>query len=141
MKKIDSLVQLRAEKKRLQAKKIMLEAEIENNFNEIKHDLSPLTLIKKGAEKAVSSEHYGVVNYSISGILDFVFKKVLLRNSGIVTRLVVPFLAKNLTKNYVHDNKTKIMGWIGSLISRVAAKKHHNNGHDVYEKATADINL
>lgn len=141
MRKIDNLVQLKAETRRLRAKKAMLETEIANNFNEIKHDLSPLTMIKKGAQKAVSSEQIGLVNNSIAGIVGFVFSKVLLRNSGFITRLVIPFLAKNLTKNYVHDNKTKILGWLGKLITGFAEKKHHNNGHDVYEKSTADTNF
>lgn len=141
MRKIENLAQLKAEQKRLRAKREMLEVEIENNFNEIKHDLSPLALINKGAKKALVSDQFGIVNTSVGGIIDFLLKKVLLRNSGLITRLVIPFLAKNLSRNYVHDNKTKILGWFGSLITNLGKKKHHENGHDVYEKATADINF
>ncbi len=138
MRKIDNQAQLKAELKRLRAKKELLEVEIENDFNEIKNDLSPLTLINKGAKKVLVSDQLGLVNTSIGGVVDFLLKKIVLRNSGLITRLVIPFLAKNLTKNYVHDNKTKILGWFGSLITRLTEKKHHHNGHDVYEKATAD---
>ena len=76
MRKIDNQAQLRAELKRLRAKKELLEVEIENDFNEIKHDLSPLTLINKGAKKALVSDQIGLVNTSIGGIVDFILKNL-----------------------------------------------------------------
>jgi hypothetical protein len=124
MRTIDNLTQLRAEVKRLRAKKEMLEDEIENNFKEIKQDFSPLSLINKGAQKVLVSDQFGLVNTSVGGVVDFLLKKVLLRNSGLLARLVIPFLAKNLTKNYVHDHKTKILGWFGSLITKLGDNKH-----------------
>jgi hypothetical protein len=75
--------------------------------------------------------------------MNLIAKKVLLRNAGFFTKLFIPFLIKNLTKNLVHENKDKILGWVGEMILRVGGrKKQHSNGHHpAFDKGTADIDI
>lgn len=138
MKRIDTLSELKAERIRLRLKQLFLEKEIENNFNAIKKSFAPLQLVTDGAAKMLVNKNHGLANETISMISDFILKKVVLRKSGFILRLILPLIARNTANNLLTDNKTKILGWIGDLILKAGKKK---NRKPIYEKATADINL
>ena len=114
-----------------------MENEIENNFSALKESFSPAKLFVEGASKILVNKNHGIVNEVVSLLTDVVFKNVLLRNSGLITRLIVPFFARNTTNNLVQNNKTKILGWVGDLILKMGNRKNHQSG---YEKANADVN-
>ena len=139
MKKIDSLAELKTERLRLRLRRVELEDKIKNDFDSIKKSFSPVQLATDGAAKMLVNKNYGIVNSVTSTIIDLLLKNVLLRNAGIITRLVVPFLAKNTANNLVSNNKTKILGWIGELILKAGNKKKNNK--NIYDQATADVNL
>lgn len=136
MNKINNLSDLKSERIRLHNKKRFLEKEIENNFIQLKESISPSKLITNGASKMLVNKNYGLVNEIISLITDTVLKKVIFRNSGLLTRLIVPFLARNTANNLLQENKTKVLGWIGEFILKLGKKKNH-----VYDAATADSNI
>ncbi len=123
MRRINTLAELKAEQKALKIKKAMLEAEIKKDFAEIKEDLEPLRLLTKGAKQVLSSKNNGILGGSAGMIADFITKNALLRNSGFLARFILPHLAKNVTSNYVEDNKSQITDWIGNLISKFTRKK------------------
>ena len=138
MNKINSIAELKAERIRLNQKRLRLENEIENDFSELKDSFTPAKLFAEGASKMIVNNNSGIVNGVVSLLTDIVFKNVLLRNSGLITRLVVPFLARNTTNNLVQDNKTKILGWVGDLILKMGNRKNRQHIHD---KTTASTDV
>lgn len=138
MNKINSIAELKAERIRLNQKRLRLENEIENDFSELKDSFTPAKLFAEGASKMIVNNNSGIVNGVVSLLTDIVFKNVLLRNSGLITRLVVPFLARNTTNNLVQDNKTKILGWVGDLILKMGNRKNKQHIHD---KTTASTDV
>ncbi|MEP7168833.1 MAG: hypothetical protein ABI855_05635 [Bacteroidota bacterium] len=135
MKRIDTLTELKAERIRLRQKQFRLESEIKNNFNALKESFAPLQLITDGAGKMLVNKNHGLVNETVSLVTDFLLKKVLLRNSGFIIRMILPFIARNTANNLVADNKTKILGWIGDIILKAGNRKNHT---PIYDKTTAD---
>ena len=138
MKKIETLFDLKTERIRLNIRKAQLEAEIKNDFEGLKESLAPMHLVTDGAANMLVNKNHGLVNSATSTIIDLILKKVLLRNAGFITRLVLPFIAKNTANNFVAENKTKILGWIGDLILKAGTKKNKNH---VYDSSTADVDI
>lgn len=123
MMKINSLADLKIEKKRLQQRQAALEIEIVNGFEKFKEELEPLRSFTKSAGNILVSKNNGILGNSLGTIANFITKNVLLKNSGFITRLIVPYLVKNSTSSLVDNNKSKIVDWVGSLISKFANKK------------------
>lgn len=124
MRTINTIEELKAERQRLYMRKALLETEIKNDFNEIKEDLKPLQLLTKGAGKLLSSKDNTIAGSSAGFLTELIVKKVILKNSGFLMKLIVPYLAKNLASNVVEDNKPKISGWITELLSKFMGKKN-----------------
>ncbi|MEO5570433.1 MAG: hypothetical protein ABIT08_17680 [Bacteroidia bacterium] len=115
-----------------------MENEIENNFTALKESFAPLQLVTDGAAKMLVNRNHGITNDAIGMISDFLLKKVLLRNSGFIIRLILPLIARNTANNLLTENKTKVLGWIGDLVLKFGNRK---NNKPIYEKATADTNF
>ena len=123
MRTINTIEELRAERQRLYMRKALLETEIRNDYNEIKEDLKPVILLTKGAGKLLSSKDNSIAGNSVGYLTELIVKKVVLKNSGFLMRLIVPYLAKNLASNVVEDNKPTIASWITGLVSKFMNKK------------------
>jgi hypothetical protein len=118
MKTINTLAELKQERQRLYLHKAFLETEIKNDINDIKEQLKPLQLLTKGAVKVLSSKDNTLIGKSAAYVTNLIVKKVLLRNSGFISRLIVPYLAKNVAGNIAEANKPKITHWIEEIISK-----------------------
>lgn len=123
MKRISNLQELEAERERLMLRKIHLEGEIKNSFNKIKEDLQPLNAFRKGVSGFLSSKNNDVLSGSIGGVVEYLLRNLVFRRSGLLTRLIVPYLAKNATTNLVSQNKSAIMKTIVGVLSRLSAEK------------------
>lgn len=124
MMKINSLSDLKIEQKKLHQRQASLETEISNGFEKLKEELEPLRSFTKSAGNILVSKDNGILGNSFGTIANFLTKNVLLKNSGFITRLIVPYLVKNSTSTLVDNNKSKIVDWVGSLISKFANKKN-----------------
>ncbi|MGZ4099214.1 MAG: hypothetical protein ACXVNM_10070, partial [Bacteroidia bacterium] len=49
--------------------------------------------------------------------------RTVLRNSGLLPRILVPLIVKTVTSKLVEKNKSKIFDWIGTIALRVSGKK------------------
>ncbi|MCW3086191.1 MAG: hypothetical protein JWP12_3557 [Bacteroidetes bacterium] len=123
MRRINTLAELRFEQRALRSKAADLEIVIQNDLQEIKAMFRPLQLVTSGAEKVLTSHNNGILGNSAGLIADFLTRKVLLKNSGFLTKLIVPLLVKNVTSNVVDNNKETIVDWVGGLISRFKDRK------------------
>ena len=119
MQKINTLAELKAAKMNLEVRKTYLEAEIKKDFEDLKAELAPLKSVTKTAETVLVSKNNGILGSSLGQIANFVTKNVLLKNSGFLTRLIVPYIIKKTTSNIVENNKTSLVGWISSLASKL----------------------
>lgn len=115
MRTINSLAELRQERQRLYMHKAFLETEIKSDFHAIKEKFKPLNLL--------ASKDNSVLSNSVGSVADLLIKNVVLKNSGFLARLVLPYLAKNITSNVVEGNKPQIASWIDGLISKFTHRK------------------
>ncbi len=123
MLKVNTLKELREERARLKLEKLVLEAGIKNDFEELKSELFSFGSVAKGAEGLLASEKNNVLGLSVGSIADFLTEKVLLRNSGFITKLILPYIVKKTTSSLVENNKTKIVGWLSRLTEKLAGEK------------------
>jgi hypothetical protein len=123
MRRINTLAELRAERKFLRIRQAELEADIKKDVEDIKADLEPLRLLTKGAKKVLTSNKNSMLGTTAGLAADFISKNILVKNSGFLARIIVPFLARNAASNIVEDNKSKIADWLEGLIIKSADKK------------------
>ena len=123
MKRINTLAELKAEQRVLRLQKMELELVIKKDINELKAEMEPLRLLTRSAGKMLSSPDNSLLSGSFGSVAEFLTRNVLLRNAGLLKRLILPYLVKNTTSNLVEDNKSKIVDWIGGLINRFANRK------------------
>jgi hypothetical protein len=119
MRTINTLAELRAERQRLKVHKVFLEAEIKKDVQDIKKQFAPLTLITKG----LSSKDNSAFGSGVGAITDLLLKNVVLKNSGFLTKMIVPFIAKNAASNFAEEHKTEVFSWIEGLISKFRKKR------------------
>ncbi|MES2285113.1 MAG: hypothetical protein V4547_05440 [Bacteroidota bacterium] len=123
MMKINSLADLKIEQKRLRLRRVVLETNLISDLAKLKEELEPLRSFTKGAGNILVSKNNGILGNSLGSIANFITKNVLLKNSGFITRLIVPYLVKNSASSLVENNKSKIVDWVGNVISKLANKK------------------
>lgn len=123
MMKINSLAELKAEQKKLRLRKVFLETEITTNLEKVKAEFEPLKLLTKSAGDVLVNKNNGILGNSLGSVANFLTKNVLLKNSGFITRMIVPYLVKNSTSNLVENNKSEIVDWLGNLVSKFVNKK------------------
>ncbi|MGZ3901397.1 MAG: hypothetical protein ACXVNO_07660 [Bacteroidia bacterium] len=122
MRRIDTLEDLKAEKKRLVIKRLNLEREIKNDFEEIRQSFEPVNLIASSAKKALGTDSNHLLGNSVGEVTNMIARTVL-RNSGLLPRILVPLIVKTVTSKLVEKNKSKIFDWIGTIALRVSGKK------------------
>jgi hypothetical protein len=119
MRRINTLAELKDERKRLMLKRLNLEAEIKQDMAGIRADLEPVLAFAKGAKNMLASHDNGILGNSAGKAANFIAKNTIFRNSGFITRLIMPFLVKNVTSNIVENNKSKIVDWVDDLLSKI----------------------
>jgi hypothetical protein len=128
MRTINTLAELKAERRRLILHKEFLEAEIKKDVQEVKKQFAPLTLITKG----LASHENSAFGSGVGAITDLLVKNVVLKNAGFLTKMIVPFLAKNAAANYAEAHKTEVFSWVENLISKFRKKKEEPVANGVH---------
>ncbi|MCE9538187.1 MAG: hypothetical protein K8R85_03090 [Bacteroidetes bacterium] len=124
MMKIDSLADLKIEQRKLRSRRVVLETTLLSDLVKFNEELQPLVSFTKGAGNVLVSKNNGILGNSVGFIANFITKNVLLKNSGLITRLIVPYLVKNSTSSLVENNKSQIVEWVGNVISKFANRKN-----------------
>lgn len=113
-KRIQTYEDLLREKQQLE---VLLKAQkelIRYDWQDIKVGLKPVTNLLS----LVGTREKGMfLTAGSNKLIDLVLKKVLLARSGWLTRLVIPFLVKNISSHVVVDREKswmkKLFAWIG----------------------------
>ncbi len=143
MRKIDNLTDLRKEKARLNLELAAYEEQLHEDVQWIKQELNPVKVAGKLVSNAMLDKNHGVLNEGLRGTVDFVLKNLVLSKAGWITKLVVPFVVKNISSNYLLEKKPEIFGMLRNLIRKAREGRkdqHHkqNGSHTYYDKSTVD---
>lgn len=112
MSKITNYEELLAEKQRLKLLLSEREMELKTEFEEIKAKLRPLAQIMDFAEKITSKEKNNpLINTGIEVGVNFLLRKVLLRNAGWIIKLLMPVLVRNYLTHEVKEEN----GWMQKI--------------------------
>jgi hypothetical protein len=109
---------------------------MDEDVRNIKELLKPAHIILKTTGKLFHHENNSLLGTGVTVGLDFLLKKILLRNAGWISRLVLPFFIKNATNNLLSAQGEKIIDWTKNFFRRMKDKNHH----PIFDKATADTN-
>jgi len=124
MRKVNTIEDLVSERTRLKLKQSMLENEIEGNITEIKDTLKPLNLIKNGLKNVThTKDDSDLISNSAGSIVEMIVRNVVFRNSGLITKWLLPKLVKNVTSNAVHNNKSFLLEKLADLVLAIGKKK------------------
>jgi FlaG/FlaF family flagellin (archaellin) len=123
MLKVNTLKELKAQQSNLRVRKSFLDAEVKASFDELKAEFTSVKAVSQNAGEVLGSKNNTILGFSMGSLADFLTEKVILKNSGLITKLVVPFIVKAATSSLVENNKSKIMGWLGNLTGKLAGGK------------------
>jgi hypothetical protein len=135
VKKINTLLELKEERKRLLLKQAELELAIKTDFHEIKEELEPGHIIARATSKLIMSKDEGVLGYAIGTLTNLVVNKIIFRKSGFIKKFVASYIGRNIATNAFSKNKETIFNWITSLFQK-ARDKNRSTSHPekIYDK-------
>ncbi len=114
----------------LQAEQQRLEALLAAQRELIRYDLQDLNEALRPAAKAASllgkfatrNNNSPVLGTAANTIIDLVVKRTLLGRAGLVKKLLVPFVLKNISSHYIADHKKEITSKLFSFFKRKNGK-------------------
>jgi len=137
MKKIKNKNDLLEEKLRLQTEVNAAEEILKEDLEWLKEEITPGKITAKFFSNLLGKNTNSILNKGVSSTIDAFLKNILLSKSGWLTRFVVPLIVKNLSSNYIADNKPEIFGVLRNLIKKTRKSlKHDDDNH--YDKSTVE---
>lgn len=109
--KIESIEDLMAERARLKNQVTISGIKLKNHFNVLKTELQPARQVVGYAKNLLvhNGNRKSLVGIGLRYGVDAILKNTVLYRASWITRLVVPFLAKNVLSNYVAKHDTEIL--------------------------------
>lgn len=142
MKRIESIKDLRSERARLNLKLIGAEEAIREDIEWIKSELKPVHIAGKFLSNSFINKDNGLINQGVRSVINTLLKSVVLSRSGWITRLIVPFLVKNISSNFILEKKPELFGILKNFISsarrRISKTEVRQDIHNHFDKSTAD---
>ncbi len=90
---------------------------IATNFQELKVELQPLSTVFSFIKKLTTRGHGNeLLQTGVSIAADVVLKKFILARGGWITKLILPFIVKNLSSHYLDSGKGMLQSLIGKFI-------------------------
>ncbi len=113
------------EKERLQTQLAYQKTVIRNDIASLKEEFSPIRTAVGFLGKFTKRDKSGnfLMNFASSRVVDLLLRKVVLARAGWLTRLAVPFLAKNFSSHLVADNKNQILGKLATWFNKMRGHK------------------
>lgn len=121
--KIQNIDQYKAEKLRLENQIVVSKAKLSKDFEDLKAEINPVRQIAGASQQLFvqSSQNNVLVNFGLNLGVDAILRNLILRRASWITRLVVPFFAKNLLSNYVANHKGNLVeesvSWIKEKVA------------------------
>ena len=135
VKNITTYNELLEEKKRLEALLATQKQILRADVQEIKAIFQPVRdavdVVKKFTTRDKSNL---LVTLGTDTLVNMLIKNFLLKKTGWITKLVIPFLLKNYTSHVVNDNKAKWFQKLTSLFGRKNGRHKEEEHIDTEEK-------
>jgi len=123
MKRINTIEELKAERKRLSAYSLELERNLRTEFRLLKKDLRPANLLFGGTQKEISQHKDALLSVGAGSLAGFLTRKFLMRNSGVLARFIVPSVVGKLASGIVERHKAAIFDAFKNVASKLSFKK------------------
>lgn len=124
--KIQNQDDLRAERTRLNNQIQVAKAKMRNEFTAIKTELNPARQAVGVIGDIFTAPQKGLLNMGIGLGVDTILRRGLLSRAGWVTKLIVPFLVRNVASNYISKNRESVvenlLGWVKNATEKQPAK-------------------
>lgn len=122
IKTYDALLQ---EEQRLTAQMHSCKDLIKQDITRIKEGLNPVKRGAKVVKNLFSREDKGpLLNFGLNFGLDVLLRRTLLGRAGWITKVMVPYLAKNYASHLITEDQRKAVGKsLSKFISKVLMKK------------------
>ncbi|PZR27094.1 MAG: hypothetical protein DI535_11815 [Citrobacter freundii] len=121
-------------KELLQAQKQLIRADVEEIKLEFQPVKNAIGVIGKFTTRDKSNP---LLTTATETVIDLVVRKLILSRSGWLTKMVVPFLMKNVSSHLVNENQGAIFSKLFSLFSK--KKKHGEPDIDEDEEEYDDV--
>lgn len=138
MKKINSLAEFHAEKQRLEREIKIAEAILKEDLNWAKEELKPEKVASTIFNSYFKKNIGGIFKNGTGNVLDFLLRNVVLAKAGWISRLIIPFIAKNVSSGLISDNKEGIFGILKNLVHKARQYTQHNQSPDSYQDSGFD---
>lgn len=136
IRKIKNLKDLHSEKRRLKLQLDEAEETLKQDMHWVKEELKPIRNAGKLFSNAFFNKNHSLLDDGVRITIDALLRNIILSKTGVLTRLIVPFLVKNLSSNFLLEKRPEIFGIIKGLIQKARKATRHNHGH--YDKSTVD---
>ena len=104
-KKMKAYDQILLEEQQLEEDLKFRKKRIVDKWLHLKASVQPAVIGMKLAENALTrAETNPVVNTGVNWTIDFLVKKLILKRSGWMTKMLVPFVLKNITSHVIQKN-------------------------------------
>lgn len=124
---IETIDDLRAERARLHNQMQLSKIGMRNEISAIKEELNPARQAVGVLNDVLTSPKKGLLSLGIGLGVDVVLRRTVLARAGWITKLVVPFLVRNVATNIVQKNgKTiveKSLVWLKNATEKPTAKQ------------------
>ena len=109
--KIETIEDLMAERARLKNKVTISGIKLKNHFNILREDLQPARQVVGYAKNLLvnNGNRKSLIGMGLRFGVDAILKNTVLYRASWLTRLVVPYIAKNALTNYVSKHDTEIL--------------------------------
>ena len=138
MKRINTLEELRVERRRLYEYSLRLEDDLRSEFKLLRKDLQPMNLLFGGTKKEIIKHQGGLLSVGAGSLAEFITRNVFLRRSGIFTRLILPAIMSKVASGIVEKNRKKLMGLVNKAVSGISIKRKVNADQEIVEDKRTD---
>ena len=126
-KQITSYKELLQEKARLKVLMAEQELQIKEDWRLLKEELKPATVVASTIRNLFTRAHgSGVAQFGVNLLADGLIKKVLLANTGWLTRWLIPFFIKNYA-SHMTDEPKSLLSKIKSFFTKNGKMQHETH--------------
>ena len=124
--KIQNVEDVRAERSRLKNQIETSRSNLRHELGLIKKELNPVNQALGVVTDIFTTPRKGLLSLGVGFGVDMVLKRFILARAGWLPRLVVPFLVRNATTNYISKNRTSVVENMLSWVKKSTQPKPPN---------------
>ena len=105
--------------------------QINADFDEIKEELNPIKQVTHAVQNIlVNHNHDKIIKMGVNLAVDLILTRLVLKKAGWATKVIVPFVVKNIVLNYLDKHRDEILTKSLYLVKKLAAKKQSDKNYN-----------